>query len=51
MAFLQKNNIAHRDIKPQNILSFENSIYKLADFGEMKVEVAHGKKQLTIKGR
>ena len=50
LAFLQKNNIAHRDIKPQNILIFEKNIYKVADFGEMKVEVANGEKQLTIKG-
>ena len=50
LAFLQKNNIAHRDIKPQNILIFENNIYKVADFGEMKVEVANTEKQLTIKG-
>ena len=45
---LQKNNVSHRDIKPQNILIFENvvgmsktensegDIYKLADFGEAK---------------
>ena len=33
---LQKNNISHRDIKPQNILIFKNNIYKLADFGEAK---------------
>ena len=32
LAFLQKNNIAHRDIKPQNILNF-NNLYKIADFG------------------
>ena len=50
LAFLQKKNIAHRDIKPQNILIFENNIYKVADFGEMKVEVANDEKQLTIKG-
>jgi serine/threonine protein kinase len=50
LAFLQKNNIAHRDIKPQNILIFENNIYKVADFGEMKIEVANDEKQLTIKG-
>ena len=30
---LQKNNIAHRDIKPQNILIL-NGRYKLCDFGE-----------------
>ena len=30
---LQKNNIAHRDIKPQNILILDGR-YKLCDFGE-----------------
>jgi len=35
-AFLQKNNIVHRDIKPQNVLIFKDSKYKLADFGESK---------------
>ena len=34
--YLNKNNIAHRDIKPQNILKFKNNIYKIADFGEAK---------------
>ena len=33
---LQKNNVSHRDIKPQNILIFPKGIYKLADFGEAK---------------
>ena len=36
LAFLQKNNIVHRDIKPQNILIFKDNLYKLADFGESK---------------
>ncbi len=36
LSFLQKNNISHRDIKPQNILVFKNGVYKLADFGEAK---------------
>ena len=36
LSFLQKNNISHRDIKPQNILVFKNNIYKIADFGEAK---------------
>ena len=36
-AQLQKENISHRDIKPQNILIFKDSnTYKLADFGEAK---------------
>ena len=39
LSILQKQNISHRDIKPQNILVFNNNnnkIYKLADFGEAK---------------
>ena len=36
LAFLQRKNIIHRDIKPQNILVFKNNIYKIADFGEAK---------------
>ena len=35
-AELQKKNISHRDIKPQNILLFKDNKYKLADFGEAK---------------
>jgi len=40
LSILQKQNISHRDIKPQNVLVFHdkylNKIYKLADFGEAK---------------
>ena len=41
LSILQQNNISHRDIKPPNILIFEEKstgkkIYKLADFGEAK---------------
>ena len=36
LSFLQKNKIAHRDIKPQNILIFPNNVYKIADLGEAK---------------
>ena len=36
LSFLQKQNVSHRDIKPQNILVFKNNIYKVADFGEAK---------------
>ena len=40
LSILQKQNISHRDIKPQNILILKDKnsqkIYKLADFGEAK---------------
>ena len=43
LSILQKQNISHRDLKPQNILVFyknknnmKDAIYKLADFGETK---------------
>ena len=36
LIFLEKEGIAHRDIKPQNILIFENNIFKVTDFGEAK---------------
>ena len=35
-AALQKNGICHGDIKPQNILVL-NGLYKLSDFGEVKI--------------
>ena len=36
-AELQRKNISHRDIKPQNILVFhDENKYKIADFGEAK---------------
>ena len=50
LLFLQKNKIAHRDIKPQNILIFPNNIYKIADMGEAK-EIDKNKKQMaTLRG-
>ena len=50
LAFLQSKNVAHRDIKPQNILIFPNNIYKIADLGEMVEIVRNSEKQLTIRG-
>ena len=56
LAKLQKENISHRDIKPQNILVFINNnnerYYKLADFGEAK-ELLSGNKpteKQTLRG-
>ena len=34
-SLLQKNNISHRDVKPQNILII-NGLYKICDFGEAR---------------
>ena len=47
--FLQDKNIAHRDIKPQNILLFPNNVYKIADFGEAKF-IKNIEEQSTLKG-
>jgi serine/threonine protein kinase len=49
LSFLQRNNIAHRDIKPQNILLYPNTVIKVADFGEAK-EIKLIKQQNTLKG-
>jgi hypothetical protein len=62
-ASLQRENISHRDIKPQNILIFypineqkqkdrKNPIYKIADFGEAKeVNMKNQQKELnTLRG-
>jgi len=52
LVFLQKNNISHRDIKPQNILIFKNNVFKMADFGEAKkLSMMDTNKQLnTLRG-
>ena len=36
LSFLQHQGVSHRDIKPQNVLTFKGSVYKIADFGEAK---------------
>ena len=47
--YFQKNNIAHRDIKPQNILVFKNNVYKITDLGEAK-DVKNNIQLATLKG-
>ena len=47
--YLQEKGIAHRDIKPQNILLFPNNIYKIADFGEAK-NIKNIAEQSTLRG-
>ena len=48
-ALLQKNNITHRDIKPQNILIVYNK-YKICDFGEAKIIQTDGVMKQSIRG-
>ena len=45
----EKLNITHRDIKPQNVLIFNDGIFKLADFGEAK-EIKVMKNLNTLRG-
>ena len=50
LLFMQeKLKVSHRDIKPQNILTFNGGVYKLADFGEAK-EVKISKQLNTLRG-
>ena len=48
-SLLQKNNITHRDIKPQNVL-IVNNVYKVCDFGEAIVTEGNDVIKQTIKG-
>ena len=59
LSFLQKRNIAHRDIKLENILlfpkkgqNFRNSekIYKICDFGEAKQKIKYNTNHNTVRG-
>ena len=49
LIYLENEGIAHRDIKPQNILIFENNIYKITDFGEMKI-LSDSVQESTLRG-
>ena len=50
-AQLQRINISHRDIKPQNILVFKGRHgYKLADFGEAKELLTDPTNKQTLRG-
>jgi serine/threonine protein kinase len=46
---LQKANVSHRDIKPQNILVCKGGILKIADFGEAKKYINKNNDNNTIK--
>ena len=46
---LQKTNVSHRDIKPQNILVCTGGILKIADFGEAKKNINKTNDDNTIK--
>ena len=50
LLFMQQNaKISHRDIKPQNVLLFDDGVYKIADFGEAK-EAKISKEVNTLRG-
>ena len=49
LSYFQKNKIAHRDIKPQNILVFKNDVYKITDLGEAK-DAKNNTQLATLKG-
>ena len=49
LIYLENEGIAHRDIKPQNILIFENNVYKITDFGEIKT-LSDSVQEATLKG-
>ena len=49
---LERHNISHRDIKPQNILIFKDNSFKISDFGEAKELMANNRTtaRQTIRG-
>ena len=50
LKYLQKEKkVAHRDVKPENVIIFSNNIYKLGDFGEAKA-TKNSDKLSTLRG-
>ena len=49
LSLLQKSHITHRDIKPQNIIII-NGLYKLCDFGEIRLMKREGIVVQRIRG-
>ena len=50
LVYLQRDKkIAHRDVKPENVIIFKDKIYKLGDFGEAK-GTKNGDKLSTLRG-
>ena len=49
LLYLEERKIAHRDVKPQNILIFPGKIYKVADLGEAK-NIDNISREMTLRG-
>jgi len=49
LSLMQKNNVTHRDIKPQNVLVSKGK-YKLCDFGDVKIINGNGVIMQPVRG-
>ena len=49
LTIMQRNNVTHRDIKPQNVL-VSKGVYKLCDFGEVKIIEGDGPIMQPVRG-